>query len=80
MIITCRLPYLRRFEDPTISTLHIYEKETGNYRCQKPRKVCRERDGDHNPYYRDPTILRELLRILEPQWGSSVQTLIEESA
>lgn len=71
--------YLQRFLDPKRQNLlHVYYKHDQGYRCQKPRKVCRERDGDDNPYYRDPRILKSLLGVFEPKWGSALDSFIAD--
>ena len=71
--------YLQRFVDPTRQNLlHVYRKQDHGYACQKPRKVCRERGGDENPYYRDPRILRSLLGEFEPKWSAAVDSFIAD--
>lgn len=70
--------YLNRFIDPArVDRVHVYRKLGENYSAPRPETICVERGGDLNPYYQDPTILRDYLQVLEPRWAQSVDALIE---
>lgn len=74
--------YLKRFCDQNRSNLlHTYAKDDRkvSYTCSKPRKICIEKGGDENPYFKDPTIIRDLLGELEPRWSDAVDRLIHDN-
>lgn len=66
--------YLRLFESPDRpGYVHVYRKRNNIHAQQLPEKICVERGGDANPYFRNPQIVRDYLSLFEPRWAESIR-------
>lgn len=69
--------YLRHFVDASHrDMLHAYRKSDRLYFPCNTKDVCREWDGDKTPLLSNPALLGDFRKIFEPQWRSSVATLL----
>src|SRR5947209_5255803 len=70
--------YLKHFGDVgTGGMLHAYRKKDGKEFACWPKDVCHEWDGDLNRLLRDPELLGDFRKMIEPWWNPSVETVLQ---
>lgn len=53
----------------------MYRKKDLKVHPAAPKTICFEEDGDRNPYFDDPLILRTYLKAIEPRWKRCISTI-----
>ena len=72
--------YLRHFGDASNGDImRAYRKSDGTSFPCHPKDVCHEWDGDQNPLLAKKELLGDYRKIFEPQWNSSIGTLLAKT-